>query len=258
MSVSESNCSNLDETTSVCQQDIDGSSINILSEDKSFGENSWEDIEEGDIQNSSRNKKGYTLAERRQMPTRASKECSFLGIKRRTIMKPTKRVKANEDFQKLKPADIKKIYLNKKLTNFRPSSLETIYEETSTTYNERDCSSLMGGRKIKRSLSFSDGFRCSKTLVNKRRAKIKKTFGKRFALKKISLEEFITKLNNSIDKNESSPRHNCQMESGENGILEELCCSKVFEPSIAENLDVEAITTRNLGNEVSNDFNMSL
>lgn len=201
--------------------------FNSLSETETMGGDSgWEEVDD-DEESGGRNRKGYTMAERRQMPSRASKESSLLGIKRRTIMKPSKRTKTPEDFQNLKPAEIRKIYLNKKLTNFKPSSLETIFEEAPSassssvvaTKDDQDyLQRLMGARKIRRTLACTDGFRHSKTLVNKRRAKIKKTFGKRFALKKISLEEFITKLNSSIEKNEED---DCDGQCGATAVIQQ-------------------------------------
>ncbi|XP_065360009.1 protein tantalus [Calliphora vicina] len=265
MTVSENYLPNTEESPNVCGQDVASGTSISLSETETIGDSGWEEIEE-DEDKSTRNKKGYTLAERRQMPTRASKESSLLGIKRRTIMKPSKRVRNTEDFQNLKPADIKKIYLNKKLTNFKPSSLETIFEEASSTVqnNEPDYLRLMGGRKIKRSLSCTDGFRYSKTLVNKRRAKIKKTFGKRFALKKISLEEFITKLNDSIEKNDDVSNH-IQEQPNENKsnfseTASQFPCSEMFVSNISGNIN-DAIMPKNIPTtELSTEFttNMSL
>lgn len=155
---------------------------------------------------------GSSFGETRKMPSRASKDSfnAMLGIKRRTIMKPAKRVSKLKDFN-LKPSEIKKIYLNKKLGKFKPSCLETIFEEpTSTTsHNEfgvlEEVCSVVGARKLKRALTCSDGVKYNVALVKRRRAKIKSTFGKRFALKKISLEEFLEKLNNSIEKEETTP-----------------------------------------------------
>lgn len=265
MTVSDNYLSNTEELTKVCDQDVASSTSISLSETETIGDSGWEEIEE-DEEKSTRNRKGCTLSERRQMPTRASKESSLLGIKRRTIMKPSKRVRNTDDFQNLKPADIKKIYLNKKLTNFKPSSLETIFEEASTVQNtEPDFLRLMGGRKIKRSLSCTDGFRYSKTLVNKRRAKIKKTFGKRFALKKISLEEFITKLNDSIEKNDNVSNHSQEQPNDNKNNFSETAsqfpCSEMFVSNISGNINDDAMMPKNIPTtELSTEFttNMSL
>ncbi|XP_061395914.1 protein tantalus [Musca vetustissima] len=152
---------------------------------------------------------GGTFAERRQLPSRSSKENNLNSIKRRTIMKPSRHNSSlNKDFASLKPAEIKKIYLNKKLTKFRPASLETIFEEPTSAGGNADDDDdaesgqvrFIGTRKLRRVLTCSDGFVFNKALIKKRRAKIKKTFGRRLSLKKISLEEFLEKLNNSMEE----------------------------------------------------------
>lgn len=206
MASSEAFIEHSDESTYAGQEEDE--SLNSSGETAIVGDDSWEAAED-DVASVSSNlsRKSCTFAERRQLPSRASKETSMLGIKRRTIMKPTKRSQSkHKDFNNLKPADIRKIYLNKKLTKFRPSSLETIFEEPlpsqSDAIEELENVRLIGARKIRRSLSCSDGFKLNKTLVNKRRAKIKKTFGRRFALKKISLEEFLDKLNSSMESSD--------------------------------------------------------
>ncbi|XP_005189597.2 protein tantalus [Musca domestica] len=160
-----------------------------------------------------RNSIGATFAERRQMPSRSSKE-NHSSIKRRTIMKPARHTSSlNKDFGNLKPAEIKKIYLNKKITNFRPASLETIFEEPDPSCGgdgdnntdgtgEYEQVRFIGARKLRRVLACSDGFVFNKALIKKRRAKIKKAFGRRLSLKKISLEDFLVKLNNSMEDDE--------------------------------------------------------
>ncbi|XP_013116996.2 protein tantalus [Stomoxys calcitrans] len=161
---------------------------------------------------------GSTFAEKRQLPSRASKDNFLSGIKRRTIMKPAKHTSSlSKDFNNLKPAEIKKIYLNKKLTNFRPSSLETIFEEPANSQaigdeEEHEQVRFIGSRKLRRTLNCTDGFVFNKALVKKRRAKIKKTFGRRLSLKKISLEDFLEKLNSSMEKAASPEEDNEKME----------------------------------------------
>lgn len=133
-----------------------------------------------------------------------SKENSLLRIKRRSIMKPRRN----------HSSDIKKIYLDNKLKgNFRPSNLETIFEEPTPDKKNQLC--FIGAKKIKRSLSCSDGLNVTKTTVKSRRNKIKKTFGRRFALKKISMDDFIDRLNASFDERQTTstsvpqtPTHN--------------------------------------------------
>uniref|UniRef100_A0A1A9WGH2 Tantalus domain-containing protein n=1 Tax=Glossina brevipalpis TaxID=37001 RepID=A0A1A9WGH2_9MUSC len=146
------------------------------------------------------------LIERRVLPPRASKDDSAFGNNRRSIMKPSKyRQQTIKNFAMLKPNDIKKIYMKKtKLTNFKPSSLETIFEEANDNdIEDVEHARLIGNRKIKRCLSCHNGVDQNKALVNKRRAKIKKTFGGRVSLSRVSLEEFLKKLNESRDKEEN-------------------------------------------------------
>lgn len=134
---------------------------------------------------------------RRSLPPRMakSKENSLLRIKRRSIMKPRRNLNV----------EIKKIYLDNKVKgNFRPSNLETIFEEPTPDKNKQLC--FIGAKKIRRSLSCSDGLNVTKTTVKSRRNKIKKTFGRRFALKKISLDDFIDRLNASFDERPTTSR----------------------------------------------------
>lgn len=147
--------------------------------------------------------------ERRILLPRASKDESAFGNKRRSIMKPSKPNNQKiKDFTMLRPRDIKRIYMKKtKLTNFKPSALETIFEEPNALQGndieELEHTRLIGNRKIKRHLSCHNGLVQNKALVNKRRAKIKKTFSGRSALIKVSLDEFLKKLNESRDKEEN-------------------------------------------------------
>ncbi|XP_022218647.2 protein tantalus isoform X2 [Drosophila obscura] len=148
---------------------------------------------------------------RRRMPARVSKDhfnrvCS-------AIMKPIKKNRRKElttNSQTLKT--IEKIYTNKRMKKFTPTSLETIFEEPSDENaadvedDSEECSISsqvrivkFGNRKLRRAISFSDGLNKNKILLKKRRQKVKKTFGKRFALKKISMTEFHDRLNKSFD-----------------------------------------------------------
>ncbi|XP_017048586.1 protein tantalus [Drosophila ficusphila] len=148
---------------------------------------------------------------RRRMPARASKDnfnrvCS-------AIMKPIKkkqRKELNTNAQTLK--SIEKIYTTKRMKKFTPTNLETIFEEPSDENaadaedDSEECSISsqvrivkFGGRKLRRAISFSDGLNKNKILSKKRRQKVKKTFGKRFALKRISMTEFHDRLNKSFD-----------------------------------------------------------
>nr|XP_016933373.1 protein tantalus [Drosophila suzukii] len=148
---------------------------------------------------------------RRRMPARVSKDnfnrvCS-------AIMKPIKkkqRKELNTNAQTLK--SIEKIYTSKRMKKFTPTNLETIFEEPSDENaadaedDSEECSISsqvkvvkVWGRKLRRAISFSDGLNKNKILSKRRRQKVKKTFGKRFALKKISMTEFHDRLNKSFD-----------------------------------------------------------
>ncbi|XP_052846460.1 protein tantalus [Drosophila gunungcola] len=148
---------------------------------------------------------------RRRMPARVSKDnfnrvCS-------AIMKPIKKKQRKElsaNAQTLK--SIEKLYTSKRMKKFTPTNLETIFEEPSDENaadaedDSEECSISsqvrivkFGGRKLRRAISFSDGLNKNKILSKKRRQKVKKTFGKRFALKKISMTEFHDRLNKSFD-----------------------------------------------------------
>ncbi|EDW72953.1 uncharacterized protein Dwil_GK16900 [Drosophila willistoni] len=152
---------------------------------------------------------------RRRMPARIAKD-NFNRISS-AIMKPLKkkqRRELNTNAQTLK--SIEKIYMNSQhMKKFRPSNLETIFEEPSdenaadaeddseeqgsTSISEQVRIVKFGSRKLRRAISFNDGLNKNKNLVKKRRLKVKKTFGKRLALKKISMTEFHDRLNKSLD-----------------------------------------------------------
>ncbi|XP_017101395.1 protein tantalus [Drosophila bipectinata] len=148
---------------------------------------------------------------RRRMPARLSKDnfnrvCS-------AIMKPQKKKQRKElSTNALTLKSIEKLYTSKRMKKFTPTNLETIFEEPSDENaadaedDSEECSISnqvrivkFGGRKLRRAISFSDGLNKNKILLKKRRQKVKKTFGKRFALKKISMTEFHDRLNKSFD-----------------------------------------------------------
>lgn len=155
---------------------------------------------------------GVISSLRRRNPARASKDnfnrvCS-------TIMKSSSREKRRDlhtNKQTLK--SIEKIYTSKRMKKFTPANLETIFEEPSDENaadaedDSEECGAIssqvrlvkFGSRKLRRSISFNDGLNKNKSLIKKRRLKVKKTFGKRFALKKISMTEFHDRLNKSLD-----------------------------------------------------------
>uniref|UniRef100_A0A1A9ZSB6 Tantalus domain-containing protein n=1 Tax=Glossina pallidipes TaxID=7398 RepID=A0A1A9ZSB6_GLOPL len=190
--------------------------VNHINSDKTMGNvNSAQEIQvvshenTGGAKISRDDRRTNAFIERRILIPRASKDESAFGNKRRSIMKPSKPNNQKiKDFTMLRPRDIKRIYMKKtKLTNFKPSALETIFEEPNALQgndiDELEHARLIGNRKIKRYLSCHNGLDQNKALANKRRAKIKKTFSGRSALIKVSLEEFLKKLNERRDKEEN-------------------------------------------------------
>ncbi|XP_030567824.1 protein tantalus isoform X2 [Drosophila novamexicana] len=157
-------------------------------------------------------RRGGVAATRRRMPARASKDnfnrvCS--AIMRTEVKKKRKELQTNEQMLR----SIEKIYTSKRMKKFTPANLETIFEEPSDENaadvedDSEECAAItsqvrlvkFGARKMRRAISFNDGLNKNKNLIKKRRLKVKKTFGKRFALKKISMTEFHDRLNKSLD-----------------------------------------------------------
>jgi len=168
--------------------------------------------EDNDESDSSSHRYGHRGGvSRRRMPARVSKDnfnrvCS-------TIMKTSKKKRRealHTNEQTLK--SIEKIYTSKRMKKFTPANLETIFEEPSDENaadvedDSEECAITsqvklvkFGSRKLRRAISFNDGLNKNKNLIKKRRLKVKKTFGKRFVLKKISMTEFHDRLNKSLD-----------------------------------------------------------
>ncbi|XP_036337621.1 protein tantalus [Rhagoletis pomonella] len=168
---------------------------------------------------------GGSLSQRRNLPRRACKENS-LKLKRRSIMKPKRHTSRSCDFSMLRPAQIKKIYCNQKLTSFHPAKLETIFEEPQAEPRRGEAAPasstglrFIGLRKIRRSLSCSDGLNTTKTLIKQRRAKIRKIFGKTHLHKKIALNDFIDKLNRSFA--DDADVEDATIDADESSTLEE-------------------------------------
>lgn len=105
---------------------------------------------------------------------------------RRVSMKPSKRIMTENANSK----QIEALYLNKKVKSLS-QTLETIYEEPKTQNNETDV--FIGGRKVKRLLTFQLGNQYTKDKIKKRRAKIKKLLGNKSFLnrKKIPMQVFL-------------------------------------------------------------------
>lgn len=141
---------------------------------------------------------------------RKSADMALHRLNRRVIKKPKK----NIIFSSTNEKDIRKYYLSNKLTNYKPTNLETIFEEEpnenqSHTTDTKNCStssssdksvttkrlhSFMGGRKLRRSISFSDGLNIPKSTIQTRRKRIKRLFGRPLKLEKISMDAFLTHL----------------------------------------------------------------
>ncbi|XP_028163471.1 uncharacterized protein LOC114355023 isoform X2 [Ostrinia furnacalis] len=104
---------------------------------------------------------------------------------RRVSMKPRKHMTENAN-----PKQIEALYLNKKVKAVS-QTLETIYEEPKTDNNLSE--TFIGGRKVKRLLTFQLGNQYTKEKIKKRRAKIKKLLGNKSFLnrKKIPMQVFL-------------------------------------------------------------------
>lgn len=104
---------------------------------------------------------------------------------RRVSMKPRKHIIAENANRK----QIEALYLNKKL-NSTSQTLETIFEEPKTSNTTE---TLIGGRKLKRLLTFQLGNQLTQDKIKKRRAKIKKMLGNKSFLnrKKIPMSVFL-------------------------------------------------------------------
>lgn len=105
---------------------------------------------------------------------------------RRVSMRPRK---YNIITENPNPKQIEALYLNKKVKTLS-QTLETIYEEPKLN-NETD--TYIGGRKVKRLLTFQLGNQYTKDKIKKRRAKIKKMLGNKSFLnrKKIPMKVFL-------------------------------------------------------------------
>lgn len=95
---------------------------------------------------------------------------------------------------------IEKLYLNKSLGRLRCTQLETIFEhedETDANENFKIDEKKVFGRKNKRSVSCHDGLNQSKTLKEKRKRRIKKIFGVHKKIKRISMKNFLERLDSN-------------------------------------------------------------
>lgn len=106
---------------------------------------------------------------------------------RRVNMKPRKHTLPESANRK----QIEALYLNKNVKTLS-QTLETIYEEPKTEENSNN-HNLIGGKKVKRLLTFQLGSQYTKEKIKKRRAKIKKLLGNKSFLnrKKIPMQVFL-------------------------------------------------------------------
>lgn len=106
---------------------------------------------------------------------------------RRVSMKPRKHITMTENAN---PKQIEALYLNKNVKTMS-QTLETIFEEPKT--DKSNSQTLIGGRKVKRLLTFQLGNQYTKEKIKKRRAKIKKLLGNKSFLnrKKIPMKVFL-------------------------------------------------------------------
>lgn len=117
------------------------------------------------------------------------------GVQKQTIT----RRRTTSTTGTLSKADIQRIYLNKKLGRMKVTNLETIFEENDTNVN--NCAVtvgsnaiVFGSRKVKRSLSCSDGFSPSRTLKEKRKKRAKSVFGAVKHYKNMSKAAFFNRM----------------------------------------------------------------
>jgi hypothetical protein len=118
---------------------------------------------------------------RRSVDYFSASDSNLHKINRRTIVKPKKIGNTEKE--------IRNYYLNNKVRNFRPASLETIFE---VPKEEKNSINYIGIRKIKRCLKFSDGLNISKQILQTRRKKIKKLLGSGQKIKKMSMDQFMS------------------------------------------------------------------
>lgn len=154
-------------------------------------------------ENADTNSTSSTSPTSRRTSTRRSSTMSTDSLhrtNRRVITKPKKNLKSyfvNPTTEN----EIRKFYLNQKMSKLKSTLLETIFEdqneEEEDSFSADDVSSqttVIGNRKIKRCLSFTVGSHPTKTLVQKRRKRIQTVLGGKAKTKKISMAMFMKKL----------------------------------------------------------------
>ncbi|CAK1545207.1 unnamed protein product [Leptosia nina] len=117
-----------------------------------------------------------------------------ISTNRRVSMKPRKN---NFVTESANSKQIEALYLNKKFKKTMSQTLETIYEEPKP--NNSEPNGLIGGRKIKRLLTFQIGSHYTKDKIKRRREKIKRLLGNKSFLnrKKIPMNVFLKTIEES-------------------------------------------------------------
>ncbi|XP_031628297.1 protein tantalus [Contarinia nasturtii] len=130
-------------------------------------------------------------------------------LRRNSSSEPAKPPSNNLKKKNMNSKAIEKLYLNKSLGRLKHTQLETIFEleeETDANENAIDESKVFGKRKIKRSLSYTDDRKPSKTLKQKRKRRIQKMFGVHKKLKPISMKKFLERLQSNDVVDVSAPQ----------------------------------------------------
>lgn len=113
-----------------------------------------------------------------------------------------KRTTNNKSIEQMDNKSIRKLYMNKSIGRLKNTPLETIFEhvdeESVDAPNDSfaDDSTIFSKRKMKRSIKFPDmNSKPTKSLKEKRKQRIQKTFGKLKRFKRISMDSFLKHLN---------------------------------------------------------------
>ena len=94
--------------------------------------------------------------------------------------------------------EVKAYYTHNEKIKRASTNLETIFEEPKNQTN------LIGVKKIRRSLKFTDGINVTKTTIQTRKKRVQKLFGKQKA-KKISMQNFLQHLNTLHSEDNTNP-----------------------------------------------------
>lgn len=138
--------------------------------------------------------------QRRRSPRAKSVDSNLHKIKRRTIVKPVKfqiNINASEK-------EIRSYYMDKgnKVSNLKPSNLETIFEEGSPAVAK---SKFFGERKLRRSLNCSDGFNVTKTTTKARKNRVRRLLGSAPKLERMTMDTFLERLKSMQSGEDEEP-----------------------------------------------------